>query len=48
MQHDVPSTESTPQKSAESAVIDLRKVSITPLQRRHNDVYMRGLRRPRA
>jgi hypothetical protein len=45
MQQTVPSTNSTPQASA---AVDLRKVSIKPLQRRHNDVYMRGLRRPRA
>jgi hypothetical protein len=45
MQQTVPSTNSTPQASTE---VDLRKVIIKPLQRRHNDVYMRGLRRPRA
>lgn len=48
MQQTVPSTNSTPQGPSPSAAVDLRKVSIKPLQRRHNDVYMRGLRRPRA
>jgi hypothetical protein len=45
----VPSKKSSAKDLSEtSSPIDLRKVSIKPLQRRHNDIYMRGLRRPRA
>lgn len=45
MQKTVPSTSSTPKTPTK---FNLRKVIIKSLQRRHDDVYMRGLRRPRA